>query len=348
MRRERVEYLAYLVIALAGAVALGVIFLRYVLVAVLPFLLAWLAAFAARSPANRLARKTRIPMRVWRLVISAVVTLGAIGVGIVALRLLLLELWNLLSGLGENDRIGALVGALSDRLFGLLGSLELSPEIEESITEALSGMVGSLLSSVGSALTGVAAQIPGILLFIVITVIAAVYFALDLERINAAVKRIMPSNAFDFLVRLKNGALSLVAKYLRSYFLIMLITFSVMLVGFVILEVRYALLFAVVIAILDLLPVIGVGTALVPASVFCFATGDGRLGVGLLVLFAVSAVIRQLAEPRILGKHLGVHPLLTLAAMYIGYSFFGIFGIFMLPVIVVVLGIYKNDTSEVA
>ena len=173
MRRERVEYLAYLVIALAGAVALGVIFLRYVLVAVLPFLLAWLAAFAARSPANRLARKTRIPMRVWRLVISAVVTLGAIGVGIVVLRLLLLERWNLLSGLGENDRIGALVGALSDRLFGLLGSLELSPEIEESITEALSGMVGSLLSSVGSALTGVAAQIPGILLFIVITVIAS-------------------------------------------------------------------------------------------------------------------------------------------------------------------------------
>ena len=348
MKKERIEYLAYLVVALAGAVALGYIFLRYVFFAVLPFLLAWLAAFAARGPANRLSRKTKIPMRVWRLIIAAVVTIGVIVTSVALVRLILGELWNLLSGLGENNRIGEFVGTVSDRLLGLLGSLELPPEIEKSITDALSGAVSSLLSGIGGVISGVAAAIPRILLFIVITLIAAVYFAIDLEGINAAVKRILPSALFDLLVRVKNGALSITVKYLRSYFLIMLITFSEMLIGLLLLGVRYALLFAILIALLDLLPVIGVGTALLPASILSFVSGDRRLAIGLLILFVASSVIRQLAEPKILGKHLGVHPLATLAAMYIGYAFFGFAGVLILPLLVVVLGIYKDNSSEVA
>ena len=97
----------------------------------------------------------------------------------------------------------------------------------------------------------------------------------------------------------------------------------------------------------DLLPVIGVGTALIPASAFCFLSGKNSLAVGILILFSVNLVIRQLAEPRILGKHLGVHPLATLAAMYIGYSFFGFVGLLLLPLVVIILGIYKNDSPEV-
>ena len=137
------------------------------------------------------------------------------------------------------------------------------------------------------------------------------------------------------------------AKYLRSYFLIMLITFAVMLVGFLLLRVDYAFLFAIIVAVLDLLPIVGVGTVLVPASVFCFLSGNKALAIGLVVLFVVNEVVRQLAEPRILGKHLGIHPLLTLAAMYIGYSFFGFAGLFLLPLLVVLVGIYEDNSAKV-
>ena len=227
------------------------------------------------------------------------------------------------------------------------GRMELPAELEDTVTKAFSGVVTTLLTSLGTALSSVAGAIPRILLFIVITVISAIYFALDLEKINYGVRRILPAPLFKLLAHMKNGALTLGVKYLRSYFLIMLMTFSIMLTGLLILRVEYAFLFAIIIAILDLLPIIGVGTALVPASVFCFLSGNRGLGIGLIILFLVNEAVRQFAEPRILGRHLGIHPLATLASIYIGYSFFGFAGIFLLPLLIILLGIYKKDTSEV-
>lgn len=348
MKKEKIEYIAYLVIATAGVAALGFVFFRYAFFAVLPFLVGWLAAFASGRSASLLSKKTRIPVRVLRLIISAVVTLGAIGLILLFGRIIFGELWNLLSGLGEGDTIGKMVSAISDQMLGIFGRMQLPAELEKNIAEAFSGIVTTLLTSLGAALTSVAGAIPKILLFIVITVISTVYFALDLEKINSAVRRILPPSVYSFLVRIKNGALTLGVKYLRSYFLIMLLTFAVMLTGLLLLRVEYAFLFAIIIAFLDLLPIIGVGTALVPASVFCFLSGNRGLGIGLVILFLVNEVVRQLAEPRILGRHLGIHPLATLASIYIGYSFFGFAGIFLLPLLILLLGIYKDDTSEVA
>ena len=347
MKKEKIEYIAHLVIAIAGIAAFGIIFFRYLFAAVLPFIFGWLAAFASRGPAARLAKKTRISPRVWRLVIAAVVTLGTVALVFVIGRLIIGELWSFLAGIGEGERFGEIVSELSGQMLGIIGKLNLPPEVADGISESLKGIVSSLLGSLGGALTGVIAAVPRIVLSVVITVIAAVYFALDLERINSAVKRILPESVFAVFVRLKNGALTLGVKYLRSYLLIMLITFAVMLVGFLLLGVKYAFALAMLVAVLDLLPVIGVGTALVPASVFCFISGNRPLAIGLLVLFAVNEVIRQLAEPKILGKHLGIHPLATLAAVYIGYSFFGFAGILLLPLLALLVGIYKDDSPEV-
>ncbi len=348
MKKEKIEYIAYLVIATIGIAAAGFVFFRYVFFAILPFLLGWLAAFASGKPASRLSKKARIPVRVWRLIISAVVTLGTIALILLLCKMIFGELWNLLSKLGEGDSIGKMVSALSEQMLGIFGRIHLPAEIEKTVYEAFSGIVTTILASLGGALTSVAGSIPRILVFIVITVIAAVYFALDLEKINSAVKRILPTSVFAFLVRVKNGALTIGVKYLRSYFLIMLLTFAVMFTGLLILRVEYAFLFAIIIAILDLLPIIGVGTALVPASVFCFLSGNRGLGIGLIILFLVNETVRQFAEPRILGRHLGIHPLATLASIYIGYSFFGVAGIFLLPLLVVLFGIYKDDAPEVA
>lgn len=348
MKKEKIEYFAYFVISALGIAFFGFIFFRYALLAILPFLLGWLAAFASDAPASALSKSTRISARVWRLVISAVATLGVIALLLLFGKIILGELWNLLSKLGEGDKISKIVNSLSEQMLGIFGRLELPKELEDTVTKAFSGIVTTLLTSLGTALSSVAGAIPRILLFIVITVIAAIYFALDLEKINHGVRRILPPSAFKLLVRIKNGALTLGVKYLRSYFLIMLMTFSIMFTGLLLLRVEYAFLFAIIIAVLDLLPIIGVGTALVPASVFCFLSGNRGLGIGLIILFLVNEAVRQFAEPRILGRHLGIHPLATLASIYIGYSFFGFAGIFLLPLLIILLGIYKNDTPEVA
>ena len=104
------------------------------------------------------------------------------------------------------------------------------------------------------------------------------------------------------------------------------------------------------IALLDLLPVIGVGTVLIPWGIFALATGNKILGIGLILLFVANTVIRQFAEPRIVGKSLNLHPLITLMAIYIGYALFGFIGVFILPVIAVSISamLNGNNTTEIA
>ena len=129
----------------------------------------------------------------------------------------------------------------------------------------------------------------------------------------------------------------------------MLITFAITLFGLLILGVNGAFVIALLIALLDILPIIGVGTVLIPWSIIGFAIGNHKLGIGLLALFAVNSVVRELLEPRIVGKSLNIHPLLMLALIYVGYALFGLQGLLMIPVIAVLIGFFikKNDTTEI-
>lgn len=347
MKKEKLEYLSHLTIVLLGAALLAVLFLKYVLAAILPFALAWLAAVAADRPAARLSSKARIPKRILRIIIAAIVTFGSVTLAVILSRLVFGQLWSLLTGLADGGELSSIVSSLSEQILGIFGRLSLPDELKEGLSEAASGMIGRVLTWLGSLITSVVSAVPGILLFLLVTAIAVVYFAWDLEGITTAVCSIMPPRAAEIASSVRHGALSVAGKYIRSYSLLLVITFAQMLVGFMIMGVRYAFLFATVVALLDLLPIIGVGTALVPASIFCFLSGRENLGIGLLLLFAISSVIRELIEPKILGKHLGVHPLATLASMYIGYSFFGFAGILLLPIFIIAVGIYKNYSAKV-
>jgi predicted PurR-regulated permease PerM len=152
------------------------------------------------------------------------------------------------------------------------------------------------------------------------------------------------------MIKLKDRFFKVGVKYIRAYLIIMLITFVIMLTGFLIMRVENALLLASVIALLDVLPLIGVGTVLVPWSVFQLLFGNLYLGIGLALIFVVNEVVRQISEPKIVGKSLGIHPLVSLVLLYVGYSVLGIAGLLLVPLISVILNVItdKNDAAEVA
>ena len=210
-------------------------------------------------------------------------------------------------------------------------------------------MISSLLSGLVSWITAFVSSVPRVLIFILVTVISSVYFSLDLERINAFCKQKLPKKLSAWLVNFKNRFLASLLKYLRAYLIIMLVTFIIMLFGFLVLGVRYAVLLAFVVALLDALPLIGVGTVLVPWSIYNLIFGDIGLGIGLAVLFVVHEVVRQFTEPKIIGKNLGIHPILSLFLLYAGYFVFGLLGLLLIPVLSVVVNILinKEDSSEV-
>ena len=349
MNKEKISAFTNLCILIMAVLALGFIGLKYVLPIALPFLIAWLIAFAVRRPADFIAAKVHIGRKISRPVLSVLLILGLLGGMVFLVIRVATEGWQLVTTLSEDGRLAGFVSMLLNPFDSALGNMGMAPELEAKLTDAISGLFSQILSGLASVITAVAGSIPKILLFLLITAISSVYFSVDFERINAAVLAILPKKLCGALEDFRNAFLSVFLKYLRSYLLIMLLTFSVMIFGLSILRAKYALLMAIIIALLDLLPVIGIGTVLVPWSIFMFISGDVKMGVGLLVLFAVAEIIRQIAEPKIFGMNLGIHPLLTLVLMYVGYSVFGIFGLILLPAFSIVFSVLfaKAKTAEV-
>ena len=124
------------------------------------------------------------------------------------------------------------------------------------------------------------------------------------------------------------------AKYVRAYILLLSLTFCELFIGFAILKVPYPLLLALLTALVDILPILGVGAILVPWGLFeILIFKDIFTGVGLLIIYVIVAIIRQITEPKVVAGSLGLHPLLTLAAMYIGLKVFGILGMILGPIL---------------
>ena len=293
-----------------------------------------------------ISEKTKIPYKIVSVVLTilcVVLTLGLIALfGFFAVR----EAWEFFSSLAGDDRVIDILAKITNPIGSIFGDSEASNALTEEIGAALKEGISGLVSRLVDLLSNIVSMVPGVLFFILVTVIAAVYFALDIDRINAWVKNILPSKASGALVRLKESAMKIGVKYIRSYLIIMGITFVIILTGLLILGVDNVILLSVIIAILDLLPIIGVGTVLVPWSIFELLMGNTGIGVGLIILLAVHELIRQFAEPKIVGKSIGVHPIISLLLLYVGYYALGFIGILFVPLLAVGLNIFFDKREE--
>lgn len=349
MNKQKIQDLAHLTVTGFGIFFLSYIIFRYFLLAVLPFIIAWCSAMLLRPLSGRLSKRLRIPVRV----IAPTLSVLLVGVGLFALIgfavLLLGEIWEALSALLADDRLSDMLSAATEPISALLSDKGGADEVREYVDGAIKSALNRLSEWVVDLLSGIVRGVPKVLIFILVTVVSSVYFSMDIEKINARVYRILPKRWSAILARLKKRMGSVGKKYVKSYLILMLITFSVVLLGLLLLRVRNAFLISVIVALLDVLPLIGVGTVLLPWGVFSIMIGNVGRGIALLILLALHEVIRQIAEPRILGKNLGMHPLLSLMLIYIGYELFGFVGILLVPVLVVIIGMLgdKNDSSKV-
>lgn len=345
---ERAAAVLFCLIAAGAAVYFAG---KYVVGVALPFLFAWLVASAALPVATRAAKKLHISERfciafVVLLILSLIFVLTAL-----ALNRAIYELGGLLSRLGEksSEEVGGMISDaqsfwsdLGSRI-PLLRHLRESAELAgffEGLDSALGNAIGDLISQITSKLPAAAASViksmPALLLSLAVAIISSFYFALDRRRILAALSRLMPVAVRHRLPELRRRAGKTAVGYIKAYLIILAITFCELFIGFSVLRISYAFLLAAVVAIIDILPVLGVGTVLLPWVAIEFITGNYRLGIGLLILFGVIETVRQFIEPRIVGVTLGIHPLLTLAAMYLGFTVFGIAGMIIGPLLALV------------
>ena len=327
----------------AAIVAIVYVVFKYLLPFLMPFLIAALIAIFTRPLARLLARKLHIKVNITALICTficfvIVIAIAAlIGVQIVDW---CIDLFSSLPAM-YMETVAPAISGFSDRLTAQLGRFD--PEIVDLVNSITPGVI----QSVGNAATSLSNQavnglkdlvtsLPNFLLSCVICVIASIFITIDYEKIKSSWSVFLPARIVKVMLRSSAKLRSTIWKYVKAYGLIMIITFCEISLGLLIIGVSSAPLIALLIAVFDIFPIVGSGLVLLPWTVITFIQGNIGRGVGLAIVYVVVICVRQIMEPKIVGKHVGIHPLLTLICMFVGAHLFGGIGLFGVPITVAV------------
>jgi sporulation integral membrane protein YtvI len=221
----------------------------------------------------------------------------------------------------------------------------LNEDVLKSISNALSNFVSNLgqyIQSVVSGLLKVVMSVPRIIVNVIITILAFVLFTKDRLNIIRILDFHIPENWIKKGIMIKKEVFSTLGNYLKIYSKILCITAIELLISFFILTLigfRFGniITLSILIAIVDILPILGIGTVLIPWAVWSLITGNIGFGIALLVIYIVLTIIRQIIEPKLVSNQLDFHPIITLLAMYAGFKMIGFTGLLLGPFALVIL-----------
>lgn len=345
-RRKFIVNVAY------WAIIAGITYLifRYLLNLLLPFVIALLVAWLLR-PLGRLYRQ-RAPKLASALIVVTVLLFYLL-LGVLAMLLLV----DLLTGLAQY--LGKLPELYTQTIEPGLRNLyanaqDLAARFDPSVADVVNMVLPQVISSVGGAvtnfsvtavgkLTGLVTALPSVLISALIAVIASFFTAVSYDGMKAFLQRNLPAKFTETAGYAIRSFRNIIRQYGKSYLLVMLITFGELTLGLLIIGVRRAILLAALIAIFDIFPVVGAGAILLPWAVISLIQGKTLQALGLLILYVVILVVRQFLEPKLVGKQVGLPPLVTLACMFVGTSLFGAWGLFGLPIGAAILVNLNND-----
>lgn len=348
--------LSQTIICVLGIALIGFLILKYALWAILPIALGWLVSLMIYPVSEKLSGRMKIKRKLLSGILVVLFFLAVFFISGFAIRRLLAELSSFAEEVEKNPEIMKRAiaqvsdGAKNMKTFSRLSSIFNSlGEYATVFDKLINNMLDSAMSAIGSFLSSAARDIvlgiPTAILFIITLVMSAFYFSVDRDRIYGIISSLIPERGKAAIKRVTQSGILAVVGYIKSSLILMLVTFVEMLVFLTFLRVEYSLLLSILIAIVDVLPLLGVGAVLVPWSIYCFVTANPTMGVWLLVLFVIATVVRNILEPRILGKRVGVHPFLIIASAYLGYELLGGAGLLAGPLLVAAIFTVKNEKT---
>ena len=204
--------------------------------------------------------------------------------------------------------------------------------VYDNVTQTLEAGIVTISKRLGSGLTNIAVGTPGFLLKVLIAIIATVFIAVDWNILKDFILRQCSEKTREMLGNIRKHLSLTLWRYIKSYALIMLITFTEICVGLLIIGIDRAVMVALLIAIFDVLPVVGSGMVLLPWTIITILQGNYPQAIGLGILYVVVIVVRNIMEPKIIGNRVGLHPVVTLLAMVVGTVVFGPIGLLGLPI----------------
>jgi len=227
--------------------------------------------------------------------------------------------------------ISARFSATWDKILGLIDRLP--PSVSESVKGALTALPQKIdfVNIIVIPLLNAAGSLPVMLLSIIATFVSTFLFVIDSRAITAFIKKAVRPSLYEKISRTCEHLFTSLFKWLKAQIILCSVCFGELLIGFLILGLEHPLLLASLICFIDFLPVLGAGTVLIPWALISLMLGNFKLAIGLAVIYIVILVVRNMLEPNVVGSQIGMHPLVTLFGIYIGFRMYGFIGMFILP-----------------
>lgn len=331
-KRDWQEYSSKAILA-AVLMAFAYLFLKYAAFLILPFAIAFLLSLPISYLARRCV-KLGGPYKLWAGFYCACAWALTFAALPIAAQKLIGELEELVRYLCTDQKTEAIAEKI-DRILSGIPVLSLLKN-EGGTSDLLSGLLQKLGGAIESfaikALGRAAMALPRIAVGGFVCVAASFYFCFDAELLRERI-----SSLDTGIKGILHRVLFALRAYAKTYFILFIMTFAMLYAGLLALGREYALSIAFITAVLDVLPLIGTGIVLVPWAIFLILGGQSATGIGMLVLFLLINLSHRVAESKLISSEFGIHPLLSLAAMYVGMSLFGFFGMISLPVMLLVL-----------
>lgn len=347
-------------------IALFYLFFKYAFGTILPILCAVVAAMILQRPVNFICKKTPVK----RGIASALVVLFGFGLFIFALILAIIWISSEFKSFFQYlmlqfEDMPALIYKIEGYIANVIAFLPEQAEVavmdfvsekldllvnpSEDVAGAAASIDLSALSTPLMSLWNTAKRIPTTLVSIVVSIVACCFMTADFQSVRGLVLGFFQPDTRSKIIRAKRLLFPSLGKMAKAYGIIITVTFCELALGLFLLTLMgiydsgYIFIIALLTAIIDIVPVLGTGTVLIPWAVFSLINGNYPLAIGLLVLYGCITVIRQIIEPKLVATQLGIPAFLTIVSMFIGSQIFGVLGIFILPITIVMLKLLNDE-----
>lgn len=340
MKLEKQKAFIIHVIFIVMILGLGYIGIKYVLPLLMPFVIGMIIALVFRRLIDKIQQKTKLH----RTVVSIIILLlfyTALGylISIIGFKIV-----NFIAELAGNvpsiydhtikPSVESLVNNVTKEFPTSQSYIDdFMINFNDKIFTYIKGASTTILGKTASF----AGMVPTLLIKMIFTIVSSFFFTIDYYRITQFIVFQFKGEKRDMILSLKDNGIGTLGKFIRAYSAIISITFVELSLGFWIIGIPNPLFFGLLVAIIDIMPILGTGIIILPWSIISFIIGNTRVGIGMLILYVVITAVRQTLEPRIVGQQIGLHPIVTLILMYVGAQLMGVLGLFSLPIIATLL-----------
>lgn len=302
----------------------------------LPFVLGFIIALLAKPLNKFMQRKFKIPNGIS----SIGTTLLVFALIIIIISVILFNIINeailLTSKIPNMDSIKVYIDYIVNEGIDIFDRLD--PAFSEKVYQYLNTMLKTTLDvviKVLNSILGFALKVPSFMMLAFITLLATFFFSKDMTFFNTSFYSMFSENGKERISGIIKESIGLITGYIKAFLTVIFVTFVETLIGFWILGIDYALLLSILASFMDILPIVGVSIVYIPLIAYFLLIGDFFTAIGLLLLLGFVTVVRQILEPKLISSTLDIHPILTLAAIFIGLKAYGFVGMIYLIALII-------------